>query len=261
MDPNGTAVLNGEAPEQASIHPRCARIWRFGSRPEHELRLGEYSLDLKGCRAEISTPAGQAHLRLSLLGAHNLANAIAALGAGLALGWSLRDCLEGLAQLKSIPGRLQVVPNHCGLTVLVDYAHSPDALRTVLSGLRELAPSSTEIWTVFGCGGDRDLGKRPKMGAVAERLSDHCILTSDNPRSEDPLVIIEAIRAGMSGTVVIEPDRREAIQQAIASASKGDVVLLAGKGHELTQTIGDRVLSLDDRAIAAEALRLRESAR
>jgi UDP-N-acetylmuramoyl-L-alanyl-D-glutamate--2,6-diaminopimelate ligase len=260
MAPDGTAVLNGDAPEQADIQPRCIRTWRFGTKAEHDLQLGAHSLDLKGCVAEVSTPAGLAHLRLPLLGAHNLANAIAALGAGLALGWPLQDCLDGLAQLDAIPGRLEAVPNGSDLTVLVDYAHTPDALETVLSGLRQLSPPSSRIWTVFGCGGDRDPGKRPSMGAVASTLSDHCILTSDNPRSEDPLAIIEQVLQGTSQDVQVEVDRRRAVAQAIASAAPGDVILIAGKGHEATQTIGDQVLQLDDRVIAAEALQDRESA-
>jgi UDP-N-acetylmuramoyl-L-alanyl-D-glutamate--2,6-diaminopimelate ligase len=261
MAPDGTAIINGDAVEHKEIRPRCARTWRFGTHEEHEIRLGHHQLDLSGCRAEVTTPMGEGTLRISLLGAHNLANALAALGAGLALGWSLSDCLEGLAQLEAIPGRMQPVPSTCGLTVLVDYAHSPDALRAVLESLRQITPPSSKIWTIFGCGGDRDRGKRPQMGAIAEALSDHTILTSDNPRSEDPLSIIDEVRSGMTTCSHMIPDRQEAIALAIQSAAVGDVVLVAGKGHETTQTIGESVLPFDDREVAADALRLREQLR
>ena len=183
---------------------------------------------------------------------------MAALGAALALNWPLEDCLSGLKNLPIIPGRLEPIENACNLTVLVDYAHSPDALQTVLSTIRSISPSNRQIWTMFGCGGDRDRSKRPQMGATAAQLSDHCVLTSDNPRSEDPLSIINDVRSGITKSIHIEPDRSKAIEWIIAAAEPGDIVLLAGKGHERTQSIGNQVIELDDRALARTALRRRE---
>ena len=258
MAPDATAILNGDAPEHSEITSQCRRIWRYGTHKTHEIRIQGPHLTLQGTTAWVDTPIGSAELHLPLLGSHNLANAMAALGAGLALNWSLSDCLSGLKNLQTIPGRLESITNECGLTVLVDYAHSPDALKTVLSTLRSIAPANSQIWTLFGCGGDRDRSKRPQMGATASQLSDRCVLTSDNPRSEDPMAIIEDVLAGITIEVHIEPDRIKAIEWIIEAAEPGDIVLLAGKGHEQTQTIGQQVINMDDRALARNALRHRE---
>jgi len=142
--------------------------------------------------------------------------------------------------------------------VVIDYAHTPDALEKALTALRPTVAAGHRLVCVFGCGGDRDPGKRPIMGDAAARLADHVVVTSDNPRGEDPLAIIEEVLAGMEPGMaerLVEPDRREAISQAVSRARRGDVVLITGKGHETTQVIGDRVVEFDDRQVAAELLR------
>ena len=191
--------------------------------------------------------------RLPLVGAHNVQNALGALGGAMAVGLPLDACLRGLEGFTGVPGRLQRVPNQRGIGVFIDYAHTDDALARVLLALRALQPR--RILTVFGCGGDRDRGKRPLMGAAAAAESDLCIVTSDNPRSEDPMAIIAEILPGVGASPHrVEPDRRAAIALALALAEPGDIVLVAGKGHEATQTIGDVVAPFDDAAVAAELL-------
>jgi len=155
--------------------------------------------------------------------------------------------------LKGVPGRFEAVERDQPFTVVVDYAHTPDALARLLTAARELVRG--KLICVFGCGGDRDREKRPLMGEIAAALSDVAIVTSDNPRSEAPRSIIDEILAGVEeGTVEVEPDRRAAIEQALAQAREGDIVVIAGKGHEQGQEIGDRVLPFDDRVVAAELL-------
>jgi UDP-N-acetylmuramoyl-L-alanyl-D-glutamate--2,6-diaminopimelate ligase len=160
--------------------------------------------------------------------------------------------LAGLWRLPPVPGRLEPVPSTRGFHVFVDYAHTPDALTRVLGTLRPLTPG--RLIVVFGCGGDRDRSKRPLMGAAAERGADRVVLTSDNPRSEDPAVILQQIRAGMDGPALVEPDRETAIRRALSAARPGDVVLIAGKGHEATQTIGAEVRDFHDPTVAARIL-------
>jgi UDP-N-acetylmuramoyl-L-alanyl-D-glutamate--2,6-diaminopimelate ligase len=171
------------------------------------------------------------------------------------LGANDADIARAMPQLSNVPGRFEVVSDG-DQTVIVDYAHTPDGLRRVLSDVRSLAPGA-RIITVFGCGGDRDRTKRPEMGLVASTYSDVAIVTSDNPRSEDPDTIIDAIMTGIApGTTVLrETDRRAAIALAFENARRGDVIVLAGKGHESTQIIGDQVTPFDDRTVALEHLR------
>jgi UDP-N-acetylmuramoyl-L-alanyl-D-glutamate--2,6-diaminopimelate ligase len=162
---------------------------------------------------------------------------------------------EGLAALKGVPGRLEPIEVGQEFTVLVDYAHTPDSLENILRATREL--TLNRLMIVFGCGGDRDRGKRPLMGEVAARLADLAVLTSDNPRSEDPEAIIKAIEEGAQrtgGRYIVEPDRRQAIRIALAEARPGDVVVIAGKGHETGQEFSDRVVPFDDRTVASEEL-------
>jgi UDP-N-acetylmuramoyl-L-alanyl-D-glutamate--2,6-diaminopimelate ligase len=194
-------------------------------------------------------------VRLRLAGAVNVANALAAAAAARELGVGDPAVAAGLSNLASVPGRNEPVDRGQPFSVLVDYAHTPDALERTLSGARQIAADG-RVLVVFGCGGDRDRAKRPLMGEVAARLADLAVLTSDNPRSEDPVEIIDQVRAGVRGEdgLVVEPDRRSAIGLALAAARPGDVVVIAGKGHETTQVIGSRTLPFDDRAVAAEIL-------
>lgn len=203
----------------------------------------EFSLD--GRRFELHLP-----------GRFNVWNAAAAIGVARLLGIDDAVSARGLGSVERVAGRMERLVSG-GIAVIVDYAHTPDALENALSSLRETAPQAIAV--VFGCGGDRDRGKRPEMGAVAARLADRIYVTNDNPRTEDPLAIADAIVAGIGDRAyTIELDRRRAIERAIAESNHGDVVLIAGKGHETYQIISDRVLSFDDVAVARETLASRE---
>ncbi len=194
-------------------------------------------------------------VRLRLAGPVNVANALAAAAAARELGVEPAAVARGLSELEFVRGRNQPVDRGQPFSVLVDYAHTPDALEQTLAGARAMA-GDRRVLVVFGCGGDRDRAKRPLMGEVATRLADLAVLTSDNPRSEDPAAIIDAVRAGVRRPEVltVEPDRRAAIALALAAACPGDVVVVAGKGHETTQVTGTTVAPFDDRAVAAQIL-------
>ena len=204
----------------------------------------------------IKTNSGKVDVSMPQVGAFNLSNALGVLGCLMARGIAFEDGARRLAKLPPVPGRMQVVGDRP--MVVVDYAHTPDALEKVLGALQPVAAArGGKLAVVFGAGGDRDAKKRPEMGAAASRLADRVFLTSDNPRSEDPLSIIEAIRTGIRGNVTAEPDRERAIRAAIAEAKAADVILVAGKGHESTQEIAGRKLPFSDVAIAASALEAR----
>ncbi|HEY2813331.1 MAG TPA: UDP-N-acetylmuramoyl-L-alanyl-D-glutamate--2,6-diaminopimelate ligase [Acidimicrobiales bacterium] len=224
-----------------------------------ELPWEPYSLD---DASEVTTEAHESRcvwdgveLRVPLGGRFNLSNAIAAAVTARALGVDHGAIAEGLAGAGPVPGRFETVDAGQPFTVIVDYAHTPDGLERVLEAARELAGPNAVV-VVFGSGGDRDPSKRAPMGEVASRLADRVVLTSDNPRGEDPGAIMEAVRQGINepSSVLTEPDRRLAIEAALAGARPGDVVVIAGKGHETTQTVGDDVRPFDDRVVAAELL-------
>jgi UDP-N-acetylmuramoyl-L-alanyl-D-glutamate--2,6-diaminopimelate ligase len=193
---------------------------------------------------------------LRLAARFNVENALAAAAAGLALGLPPVAIIGGLSATEGVPGRFQAVRAGQPFSVVVDYSHTPDSLENALLAAR--AVTGGRLLVVFGCGGDRDRGKRPLMGAIGARLADRSVITSDNPRSEEPLAIIDEIAAGVpeerSGTVILEPDRRQAIRIALTEARSGDTVVIAGKGHEQGQVIGDRRVPFDDRAVAVEEL-------
>lgn len=233
----------------------------------------ELNVDLQGIHGTLATPAGELRVDSPLLGPFNVQNLVCAAGAGLALGLDRRQIASGLSACPTVPGRLERVANEIGALVLVDYAHTGDALEKVLAAVAALAPR--RIVTVFGCGGDRDRGKRPVMGAVAARTSDLVIMTSDNPRSEDPLAILAEIRPGVQSITAREldagaarrgekgfltiADRREAIAFAVSLLQPGDLLLVAGKGHEDYQIVGRQRFHFDDREELAKALRQREA--
>jgi UDP-N-acetylmuramoyl-L-alanyl-D-glutamate--2,6-diaminopimelate ligase len=189
-------------------------------------------------------------------GRFNVANALAAATAARELDVPAAAVADGLSSAGPVPGRLEAVDRGQPFRVLVDYAHTPAGLEACLRAAREMAIGDGRVIVVFGCGGDRDHAKRPPMGGIASRLADVAVLTTDNPRSEDPAAIVDAVLAGVerSDVVTVEPDRRAAIALALTSAGPGDVVVLAGKGHETTQVTGDRVVPFDDRVVAAEEL-------
>jgi len=198
------------------------------------------------------------HIEVPIGGAFNVMNSIAAATACAHLGLEPAAIAEGLRSAATVPGRFEAVVAGQPFAVIVDYAHTPDGLQQAITAARQVVGDGA-VHVVFGCGGDRDREKRPLMGAVAATFADHVVITSDNPRSEDPMAIINATVEGVPpdyrGRVVIEPDRRQAIATALRRARSGEVVLIAGKGHERTQTIGDRTVEFDDRAVAQELLR------
>jgi UDP-N-acetylmuramoyl-L-alanyl-D-glutamate--2,6-diaminopimelate ligase len=200
---------------------------------------------------DVMSPWGSARLESRLLGQFNAANLLAALGALLALGMPMEIAVKRLSKVRSVPGRMERFGGEGQATALVDYAHTPDALEQVLSAAR--AHCRGRLLSVFGCGGNRDRGKRPIMGKVAERLADVVILTDDNPRHEDPEFIIQEIQRGMNQPeqAKVIRDRAEAIAFALSEAREGDVVVVAGKGHETEQQIGDLRLQFSDRVAVA----------
>lgn len=222
-----------------------------------DVRATRADLGPTGTELEIAYPAGEVTTQLRLPGAYNVANALGAFAAAIGLGLDPEAVARGLAAVSRVPGRLERVTDGGPFEVLVDYAHTPDALLTVLATARGVTRG--RLIAVFGCGGDRDRGKRPLMAEVGTRLADFTILTTDNPRSEDPIAILREMEAGIPAgrSYDVIPDRRQAIERAIASARPGDVVVVAGKGHEAEQLIGDRRLEFDDREEARRALRAR----
>jgi len=251
------AVVNRDSryAEQIASATAAPVLW-YGLSPAADVYARIERIEPSGSSFFLVHAGREAGVQLQLIGRHNVANALAAAAAAIALGVDLEAIARALGEVRYVPGRLQRVAFAGPFDVMVDYAHTDDALDNVLSALRPLTDG--KLILVFGCGGDRDRSKRPRMAGVAEKRADRIIVTSDNPRSEDPAAIIEEVMAGFSerarGQVQVEPDRRSAIAAAVASAGKGDVVLIAGKGHENYQVIGDRRIHFDDVEIAAELL-------
>jgi UDP-N-acetylmuramoyl-L-alanyl-D-glutamate--2,6-diaminopimelate ligase len=255
-------VINLDDPRGPSLVEMASRPVTYAINTKADVTPGPIEMTLAGLRVDIKTPKGIVPVTSKLVGRPNVYNILAATAAAMALDVPTEAIARGIANLAGVPGRFEVVSQpHDDVTVVVDYAHTDDALRNLLETARPL--TSERLVTVFGCGGDRDRSKRPLMGMVAARLSDVVVITSDNPRSEDPKRIIEEIERGIpAGTQastrapIVESvvERAEAIERAVSIASKGDVVLIAGKGHEKYQQIGDRVLPFDDGEVARAAL-------
>jgi UDP-N-acetylmuramoyl-L-alanyl-D-glutamate--2,6-diaminopimelate ligase len=202
------------------------------------------SVEHAGCDAELVAP---------LFGHYNAENILGALAVMLGLGFGLADAVERLGNVRPVPGRMEHFRSAAGASIVVDYAHTPDALERVLLSLRR--GCARDLWVVFGCGGERDRGKRPLMGRIAGELADHVVITDDNPRCEDGEAIVADILAGCVGNDVrVQRDRRQAMQIAIESAAEGDVVLIAGKGHESVQEANGTKTPFDDRVVARELL-------
>ena len=258
------ALVNADDPRASALLEVCGRAVTYGVNRPADVTPGPVAFSLDGLAFEVRTPRGPLHVRSPLVGRPNVYNILAAVAAGAALDLPSDAIERGIAALRGVPGRFEVVSAAGdGVTVVVDYAHTDDALRNVLETARPLTKG--RLIAVFGCGGDRDRTKRPLMGAVAGRLSDLVILTSDNPRSEDPARIMEEIqrgitpdtRRGSAQPVLVLVDRRAAIARAVELSRPGDVIVIAGKGHETYQIVGDRVLPFDDVAVAREALQRR----
>jgi len=244
----------------------CAELGRnavvtFGRASDADIRPdGNFEITVRGLRGNVITPAGNIRVESNLLGQPNLYNWLGAIGAALVLKIPVKTIEAGIRSLESVRGRFERVNIDRGPTVIVDYAHKPDALEKLLHAVRDLA-GGKRVVILFGCGGDRDKGKRPQMGAIAGKLADFTIITSDNPRGEKADAIIDEIEKGMAGVPSTRytriADRRQAIAGTIANASEDEVIVVAGKGHETYQVVGDQVIHFDDREEAQLALKKR----
>jgi UDP-N-acetylmuramoyl-L-alanyl-D-glutamate--2,6-diaminopimelate ligase len=270
------SVINIDDPRGSELlQVACGTIMRYGVEKRGEIWPQQMEESEEGLRARVSTPRGTWAIHSPLIGRHNLYNILAAVSVGEALGLPAQAIATGIEKLSRVPGRLERIPGGDRIRVFVDYAHTGDALARALDTLRRVTLG--ELIVVFGCGGDRDRGKRAVMGKVAATASDLAVLTSDNPRTEDPLKIIEEVERGMRETTrkkyqpadlmkervaardggtgyVVIPDRKEAIYWAVRAARPGDVVLIAGKGHEDYQILGEKKIHFDDREEATQAL-------
>jgi UDP-N-acetylmuramoyl-L-alanyl-D-glutamate--2,6-diaminopimelate ligase len=257
------AVVNLDDPRGSAMAEAATRTVTYAVNRAADVTPGPLSFSLGGLQFEVRTPHGSLKVRSSLVGRPNVYNILAAVSTTTALGVPLGAVERGIARLQGVPGRFeQVASSADDISVIVDYAHTDDALRNLLEMARPLA--AQRLITVFGAGGDRDRTKRPLMGMVAARLSDVVVITSDNPRSEDPQRIIDEINLGAQSEtrqrdvqVLTVVDRRDAIYKAVRDAAAGDLVLIAGKGHEKYQEIGGRTLPFDDVAVVREALEAR----
>ncbi len=266
------AVINADDPKGVELVRLAGKAglvtFTCGRSPQWDIHPVDFESGPEGLKGTLAC-GERIDFECALMGEPNLENILAAAGAARALGLGADAIAAGLSRLERVPGRLERIPNQMGIMLVVDYAHTPDALAKVLRALRAL--TSARLITVFGCGGDRDPGKRALMGAVAASESDRVVLTSDNPRGEDPLAIIHDIEAGVRGGGMkrlgegalngaetgyrIEPDRRAAIRLGLSMAAPGDVLLVAGKGHEDYQIVGTRRLAFDDRQVLREEVR------
>jgi UDP-N-acetylmuramoyl-L-alanyl-D-glutamate--2,6-diaminopimelate ligase len=263
LPPDAPAAINADDPRCAVLMDVARHPVTYAINKPADVTTGPLSFSLSGLDFEVRAPQGVIAVHSKLVGRPNVYNILGAVATTAALGIPLDAIERGLERLAGVPGRFEIVSTgDDDITVLVDYAHTDDALRNLLETARPMA--TQRLITVFGAGGDRDRTKRPLMGMVAARLSDLVVITSDNPRSEDPLRIIEEVKRGAASEtrqsnaeVLTIVDRREAIEQAIKRAGSADVVLIAGKGHEKYQEIGGRTLTFDDVAVAREALEAR----
>ena len=254
------AIINVDDPAgEHIIRHTDAEVITYAVHSNADVRISDFQSSVEGSTFRTSIRGNKTlEVKLQLLGEYNLYNALAAIGVGISQGLDLDVIKEGLDSVDLIPGRAERVSCGQDYTVVVDYAHTPDALERVLSATKKLTEG--RLITVFGCGGDRDKGKRPLMGRVATALSDYSIITSDNPRSEDPMEIISQIQDGIDGRwsegqrYELIPDRRFAIQRAVEVAEKGDMVVIAGKGHEPYQVLKDGRIHFDDREVVCESI-------
>jgi UDP-N-acetylmuramoyl-L-alanyl-D-glutamate--2,6-diaminopimelate ligase len=257
--PPGAGVVNHDDEYGRRLVGLAARTLTYGLEPGADVTTKKPEISLTGIEFTAETLAGKIEIRSKLVGRHNVYNILAAVSAGVALDLPKEVIAAGIAQLTAVPGRFERIEAGQPFLVIVDYAHTDDALRNLLATAKDLNPAG-RIIMLFGCGGDRDRTKRPLMGEVAGRSSEIVVLTSDNPRSEDPLLIINDAIVGAQRTkakLFIEPDRQKAIELALDEARAGDIVLLAGKGHETYQVLRDRTIDFDDRAVARQVLKRR----
>ena len=255
LNDNGFAILNSDTPVTERIAEVCTRtqVLMYGADDRADLYSENIAFSYNRSAFTAITPAGRFRVKLRLLGAYNIYNALAAIGAGLRYDCPVSAIQDGLAKTV-VPGRFELVDRGQDFAVIVDYAHTPDGLENILTAARRI--TKRELICVFGCGGDRDNGKRPKMGNISAQIADYSVITSDNPRTEDPDAIITQIVSDLphDAKYVCISGRRDAIQHAIATAKSGDVVVIAGKGHEDYQEINGKRFPFDDRVVAADFL-------
>jgi UDP-N-acetylmuramoyl-L-alanyl-D-glutamate--2,6-diaminopimelate ligase len=255
--PADVGVINSDDPYGKQLDGIARRTFTYGLKNGARIKAQKYPLSFSGLEFTAQTPVGKIEVQSRLVGKINVYNILAAIGAGIALDVSGAAIERGIRELESVPGRFERVAAGQPFLVIVDYAHTDDALRNLISTARELS-ANKRIITLFGAGGDRDRTKRPLMGEAAGSLSDMVVLTSDNPRSEDPLRIINDVLVGLQKTGTrysVEADREKAIEIAVNEAKPGDIVLLAGKGHEAYQVLRDGSIEFDDREVARRVLR------
>lgn len=246
------AVINADdeyAQRFLDVVPLNVRKFTYGVKKQADIMAKDINFSLNGAEFTLATSEGEFAVNLHMNGMFSVYNVLAAVTASLAMGIELKVALKALENVKGVAGRFEVVAKKP--LVIVDYAHTPDGLENVLNSAREITPKDGKLICLFGCGGDRDATKRPKMGAIAEKIADKIVITSDNPRSEDPQTIITDIIAGLKSTnpekVTVEPDRGHAIALLKDIAGNNDVVVIAGKGHEDYQILKDRTIHFDDR--------------
>lgn len=251
------AVVNADDEWGRKIRaPKGTELLRYGLKNGADLKAENIEAGFHGLRFDVRHPDGRQRIESKLCGLINVYNLLAAFGAGLSVGLGAAEAAAGLASCEAVPGRFERVDEGQPFLVVVDYAHTDDALRNTIAVARALKPK--RVLTLFGCGGDRDRAKRPMMGQAAAEASDFVVVTSDNPRSEDPLMIINDALVGVrrcDTRHAVEPDREKAIHIVLNEAAPGDIVLLAGKGHETYQVLKDRTIAFDDRDAARRALR------
>ncbi|MHC4621715.1 MAG: UDP-N-acetylmuramoyl-L-alanyl-D-glutamate--2,6-diaminopimelate ligase, partial [Planctomycetota bacterium] len=257
LSPDASAVLNKESPEAFEIAQKTNADALWYAIDDHaDVTAHICSTDINGTVFDLEYAGQREQVKTSLPGRHNVSNHLAAAGLCLAAGLDLQTIAAGLSALETIPGRLEKLHGDADFAVIIDYAHTDDALKNVLTTLRPLCTGRLTV--VFGCGGDRDRTKRPRMAKVAEDLADNIIVTSDNPRTEGPEDIISEIITGFENrhpdTFKVEPDRKKAVEFAVGTAERGDIVLIAGKGHETYQIIGARRFDFSDKDIAQKCL-------
>lgn len=253
-----SAVINLDsdyAKEFIAACPEGVQLFTYAIQsPDANVRIENPNYSIAGSSFTVITPVGKADVKLKLGGQFSVYNALAALASGLAMGIPLDACVKSIERVPGIRGRFEVVSEKP--YVIVDYAHTPDGLENVLNAARVVTPENGRLIAVFGCGGDRDATKRPKMGRIAERLADLLVVTSDNPRTEDPQQIITDVISGIqrfdSSRMVVDVDRKQAIHQAIDMAQPEDIIVVAGKGHEDYQILGDRTIHFDDREVVQD---------
>lgn len=255
------AIINMDDPRGAEIRAACrVPVWGYAVKSQADLKAERVHLSMNGSAFSAATPAGTFAVESRLVGEHNVYNLLGAIGVALHAGATCDQVREAVAKVINVPGRFERVSAGQDFTVVVDYAHTEDALVRLLTAAQAL--KSHRIITLFGCGGDRDRGKRPKMGRAAVEYSDVVVLTSDNPRTEDPMAILREVEVGVREALQsrshveyhLVPDRREAIGMAVRLARTGDIVLIAGKGHEDYQIVGTKKVYFDDREAAREAI-------